>query len=66
MKPPGDLSFMKELWLDDCLGVETRGMGSLWLKASASLEGIILAEGLHDWWSRAVPIFNYTLTSAVQ
>jgi hypothetical protein len=46
-----------ELWLPGCLGVEPREMGSLWLRARASLWGIILAEGLHDWRMRAVPLF---------
>jgi hypothetical protein len=27
---------------------------------------IALAEGLHDWGSQAVPLFNYTLTFALQ
>jgi hypothetical protein len=57
----------KELWLAGCLGVEPREMGSLWLRASATLEGgIILAEGLHDWGMRAVPLFSYTLAFALQ
>jgi hypothetical protein len=30
------------------LGVELTGMGSLWLKASATWGRIILVEGLHD------------------
>jgi hypothetical protein len=55
----------KELWLAGCLGVEPRGMGSLWLRARASLWGIILAEGLHDWGMRAVPLFSYTLAFAL-
>jgi hypothetical protein len=28
--------------------------------------GIILAEGLHDWGMRTVPLFSYTLAFAVQ
>jgi hypothetical protein len=56
----------KELWLAGCLGVEPREMGSLWLRASASLWGIVLAEGLHDWGMRAVPLFSYTLAFALQ
>jgi hypothetical protein len=27
--------------------------------------GIILAEGLHDWGMRAVPLFSYTLAFAL-
>jgi hypothetical protein len=30
------------------------------------LWGIILAEGLHDWGMRAVPLFSYTLAFALQ
>jgi hypothetical protein len=41
-------------------------MGSLCLRASATLWGIILAEGLHDWGMRAVPLFSYTLAFALQ
>jgi hypothetical protein len=42
-------------------------MGSLWLRAWATLgEGIILAEGLHDWGMRAVPLFSYTLAFSLQ
>jgi hypothetical protein len=39
----------KELWLDGCLRVEPRKLGSLWLKASVTSGRIILVEGLHDW-----------------
>jgi hypothetical protein len=57
----------KELWLAGCLGVEPSEMGSLWLRAGATLGGgIILTEGLHDWGMRAVPLFSYTLSFAVQ
>jgi hypothetical protein len=37
--------------------VESRGMGSLWLKASATWGRIILPKGLHDWGRRAVFLF---------
>jgi hypothetical protein len=47
----------KELWRNGYLGVEPRRMGSLWLKASEAWE-IVLAEGLHDWGRRAVPLFQ--------
>jgi hypothetical protein len=41
-------------------------LGSLWLMASATLEGITLAEGLHDWGRQAIPLLNYTLAFALQ
>jgi hypothetical protein len=57
----------KELWLAGCLGVEPREMGSIWLRAWATLGGgIILAEGLHDWGMRAVPLLSYTLAFSLQ
>jgi hypothetical protein len=55
----------KELWLAGCLRVEPREMGSLWLRAWATFWGIILAEGLHDWGMRAVPLFMYWLVISV-
>jgi hypothetical protein len=42
------------------------GFGSLWLMASGTWGGIILAEGLHDWGRQAVLLLNYTLASAYQ
>jgi hypothetical protein len=41
-------------------------LGSLWLMASKTWWGITLAEGLHDWGRRAVPLLNYTLAFALQ
>jgi hypothetical protein len=43
-------------------------LGSLWQMACATFffggGGITLAEGLHIWGRRAVPILNYTLSEA--
>jgi hypothetical protein len=36
MNPSGNLSFAERTLLDGCLGLEPRGIGSLWLKASAA------------------------------
>jgi hypothetical protein len=41
-------------------------LGSLWLMASATSERMLLAEGLHDWRRRAVPLLIYTLKVALQ
>jgi hypothetical protein len=41
-------------------------MGSLCLKASATWEGIFLAEGLHDWGGRTCSFLSYTLAFALQ
>jgi hypothetical protein len=52
-------------WMD-VWELNSEGLGSLRLKASATWGAIILAEGLHDWGRRAVPLFNYTLVFALQ
>jgi hypothetical protein len=39
MKPSGNLSFGKQLWLDGCLGLEPRWMGFPCLKTSAVWRG---------------------------
>jgi hypothetical protein len=35
-KYSGKLSFTKEIWLGGCLGIQPRGMGTIWPKASAT------------------------------
>jgi hypothetical protein len=39
--------------------LNTEVLGSLWLMASATWGEITLAEGIHDWGRRAVPLLNY-------
>jgi hypothetical protein len=53
----------KELWLDGCLGVEPRGMESLWLKSSATCRVVFwprasLIEGGAPWPFFSIPVFN--------
>jgi hypothetical protein len=50
----------------DVWELNPEGLGSLWLRTSATWGGIILAYGLHDWGRRAVPLLNYTLEFALQ
>jgi hypothetical protein len=58
MNLSGNLSLMKRI-LAGCLGVEPRGMGSLWLKAYSTWGGgVILAEGLHDCGRWVMPSFT--------
>jgi hypothetical protein len=68
MNPSDNLSFTKKkkLWLDGRLRIEPRRDGIAWLKTSETWEGSILAEGLRDWESRAVPFFDCTLAFALQ
>lgn len=43
------------------------GLGCLWLKAIANSGGeIILAESLHAWGRRDVPLFNYNMGFALE
>jgi hypothetical protein len=61
MIPLFSLSFTKKLSLDGCLGVEPRRVGIALADGFCELGKTILAEGLHDWGRRAVPLLNYTL-----
>jgi hypothetical protein len=54
MIPSNNLSFAKRNLVDGRLRVEPRSVG------------IILAEGLHYWGRRAVPLFNYTQALVLQ
>jgi hypothetical protein len=65
MIPSGNLSFT---WLNVCLEVEPRSVGIALADGLCDLEGggIILAEGLHEWGWRVVPLLNYTLAFALQ
>jgi hypothetical protein len=49
----------KELWLDGCMSGSRTQKG--W-----ELGAITLAEDLHDWGRRTVPLFNCTLEFALQ
>jgi hypothetical protein len=55
----------KELWLAGYLGVEPRD-GIALVEGQSDFGGIILAEGLHDWGMRAVPLISYILAFALQ
>jgi hypothetical protein len=53
-------------WMD-VWELNPEGLGSHWLMASATWWwGVNLAEGLHDWGRRAVPLLNYNLAFALQ
>jgi hypothetical protein len=55
-------SLFRELWVDGCLGLKPERLGSRWLKASAIgvVGGLTLAKDLHDWGSRAVPLWTFS------
>jgi hypothetical protein len=73
MIPSGNLRFTKRTlveWLVDVREMNTEGLGSLWLMVSVTFffggGGVILAEGLHDWGRRAMPLLDFILAFALQ
>jgi hypothetical protein len=53
--------YKKKLSLDGCLGVEPRRVGIALADGFCELGKTMLAEGLHDWGRRAVPLLNFSL-----
>jgi hypothetical protein len=59
--------YQKHLGWKASVGAEHRSVGVSLADGlcDLALGGFILAEGLHDWVRRAVPLSNYTLTFAL-